>query len=353
MKRMIAARLAVFIFAMFSVVSTFAAKPSSYTENSKNQTGKMIVAQFNYSGYATLNAQMVPEVGQDYRLRVGTVLNVSKVKAIKSSYALPANYTANTKTLFVPALIVKNQIGWSYFDVTLTANTANVDAIGFPTQLIVTDMAATRVGVPGGPVGPVGSAGPAGPAGETGPQGPIGPAGPQGETGPIGPSGGPVGPAGPAGATGPSGTTGQTGVTVISTAELTVAYNTQATLIPGLTTTINVPANAFLLVTTNGLVQTTSTTADGASQILIGVDYDGGTQIVSAQMVSAMNNGIWNKMSTNWSMSRVVSVPAGSHTFRVIAIGLNNSSMASATIPHFVAAADMANPSLSVVILKQ
>lgn len=362
-------RLAVAVALLFAYSVSFAAAPSSYTENAKTQTGKMVVAQFNYPGYATLSAQMAPPApGAGYQLQVGTILNVSKVKAIKSSYAVPANYTAATKTLFIPALIVKNQLGWSYFDVTLAANAANVDAIGFPTQLIVTDMVATQVGVPAGPVGPQGEIGPEGPQGlpgATGATGPQGATGATGADGPIGPSGGPVGPAGPAGATGPQGATGATGTTgaagtagqsgaiVETTGSLTLTPTTPFTLIPGLTTTINVPANAFVLVSINLMVQTTSTAATGFSVVGIALYVDGVSPSVGGggPFIVANSTGII-EMFSPWRMTQVVPVSAGTHTFSVSAAGLNIISGSSNAIVKYVAGTG-ANANLSVVILKQ
>jgi hypothetical protein len=201
MRLSIQSRLTVFVFALFSVMVAFAG-PSTYTENSKKQTGKMVVAQFNYPGYATLAAQMAPTPGPDFRLQVGTVLNVTSVRAVKSKYAVPGNYNAATKTLFIPALIVKNQLGWTYYDVAMTANSGAVDAIGFPTNLIVTSMMETKVGEP--------STGPAGPKGDQGDAGPQGVAGPAGADGAVGPQG-PAGLDGADGATGPAGSNGTDG----------------------------------------------------------------------------------------------------------------------------------------------
>ena len=80
--------------------------------------------------------------------------------------------------------------------------------------------------------------------GTPGPQGPAGPQGPQGNEGPQG----------------PAGTTGQFATTVFSTGQLVLTQTTTSyTLIPGLTQTITVPANAKVYVSTNGGFQNTGT----------------------------------------------------------------------------------------------
>src|SRR6478735_8340881 len=111
-------RIAIGLFTLFFAVSAFSG-PSYYTENPKKQIGKMVVGQFSYPGYPTLSASLAPPApGPDYQLKVGSVLNVIQVKQVKSKYPLPGKYTVASKTLFIPLLIVKNKLGWSYFDVT-------------------------------------------------------------------------------------------------------------------------------------------------------------------------------------------------------------------------------------------
>jgi hypothetical protein len=82
--------------------------------------------------------------------------------------------------------------------------------------------------------GAVGQQGPTGPQGAMGIQGIQGLKGDTGSTGPTGP-------------TGPSGVTGQSGVTLFSTGPLTVTTST-FTFVPGMSTTITVPATTSVLV---------------------------------------------------------------------------------------------------------
>lgn len=178
-------------------------------------------------------------------------------------------------------------------------------------------------GTPGaqGPQGIPGPIGATGPAGATGPQGPAGAVGlpgspgSPGSPGAAGPAGTP-GAAGSAGATGPAGTTGQSANTVFSTGQLvlTAAVATY-TLIPGLTQTITVPANAKVYVSTNGGFQnagagTTYAAADFAIYV------DGAASSVQRQVVAANTTGIGQIMS-QWTLSGVFALTAGSHTIQV------------------------------------
>jgi collagen triple helix repeat protein len=205
-----------------------------------------------------------------------------------------------------------------------------------------------------GATGPQGLAGPTGPqglAGPTGPQGPAGPTGPQGPAGPTGPQGlaGATGPQGLTGATGPAGTAGQAGTAVFGTGPLTVTPATPATLIPGLTTTIVVPAGSVVLLTTEGAILTTSATATGFSIVDVFLVIDGA--IVGnggyQRVVAANTTGLIN-MITAWSLSQVVPVAAGSHTFTVAASGVGVGSNATVSGNNTTAT----QGTLNVVILK-
>lgn len=196
-----------------------------------------------------------------------------------------------------------------------------------------------------GVAGPAGPAGPMGPAGPTGPAGAVGPAGPEGPAGPVGPAG-PTGPAGATGATGaagapgavgppgPSGTTGQLGQSAFGSAPLTVAPTlTTQTLIPGLTTTITVPASSVVLITSDGAIQTTSAAVNGVSVVDVFFVVDGAVVANGGyqRVVAANTDGVVNTIRA-WSMSQVVTVPAGSHTFAVRAVGVNVTGSVDATV---------------------
>ena len=192
---------------------------------------------------------------------------------------------------------------------------------------------------PAGPAGPAGDTGPAGPAGPMGPAGMVGPAGPAGAVGPAGPAGavGPAGPAGAAGAVGPAGpagTTGQVSGVGLGTGPLTVTPTTAQTLIPGLTTTISVPAQSFVLINATGGVATTSanTTSYSVVDIFIVVDNallpNGGYTRVYA----TNGNGVAAARSEGWHLSEVITLPAGSHTIAVRAVGVAAANAVDATV---------------------
>src|SRR5205807_877904 len=102
-----------------------------------------------------------------------------------------------------------------------------------------------------GATGPTGATGATGPTGSTGPTGATGATGPTGSTGPTGDTGA-TGPAGPTGATGPAGTTGQNIFTSYGTGPLLLFNPFGFVPIPGLSQTINVPANSVLYISTFG-----------------------------------------------------------------------------------------------------
>lgn len=181
-----------------------------------------------------------------------------------------------------------------------------------------------------GPVGPAGPQGPAGATGATGSQGPQGVAGPTGPQGPTGATGsqgpigntGPTGPTGNTGPTGPAGTTGQDVYEVYGTGQLVVTTLTSAyTLIPGLSQTINVPANCKVIISTDGGVQSTGATNTTFSVLDIGIFVDGVVSGSGGQRrLSIANTSSLAQLIQNWSMKRTYTLTAGSHTFEVKAV---------------------------------
>ena len=117
---------------------------------------------------------------------------------------------------------------------------------------------------------------------------------------------------------------GQTAQTVYGTATLTVTPTTPSTLIPGLTQSVNVPANALVYIATNGGLSTTSTFANGYSLVDIIILVDG---------VQLSNSGLMRRVATNtpsllglfsdWSNAMVLPLPPGPHTIQVNAAGIN------------------------------
>lgn len=142
-----------------------------------------------------------------------------------------------------------------------------------------------------------------------GPQGPQGPAGEQGIQGPEGP-------AGATGPQGPAGTAGQYANTVFSTGQLVLTQTvTSYTLIPGLTQTITVPANAKVYVSTNGGFQNAGT---GTSYAIadFAIYIDGAASTVQRQVVAA-NSPALGQIISQWMLSGVFNLSAGSHTIQV------------------------------------
>ena len=176
-----------------------------------------------------------------------------------------------------------------------------------------------------------------------------GPQGPQGLQGPAGPAGatGPAGPAGATGPQGPAGTTGQYANTVFSTGQLVLtAASTSYTLIPGLTQTITVPANAKVYVSTNGGFQNAGT---GTSYAVadFAIFIDGAASTVQREIVAANTSALGQIMS-QWNLSGVFSLAAGSHTIQVRAKDGNGTADANVAGTN-----DLIKGNLTVLIIKE
>jgi hypothetical protein len=155
----------------------------------------------------------------------------------------------------------------------------------------------------------------------------MGPAGPQG----------PIGPQGPAGPAGASGTTGQSVTASYGSSALLVDPTvTTFTVIPGLSQTIDVPANSVLYVSTDGGVVST----DGAT-VRIGI-FVNGVAAGPTRFVQLGTGGLGE-----WSLSRQV-VAQGTTTIDVRAVHFaGDKAFVSATPP----GADIGV--LNVMVLKQ
>ena len=163
--------------------------------------------------------------------------------------------------------------------------------------------------------GQPGPEGPQGPPGATGPEGPQGPPGMAGSTGPQGMPGDP-GPMGEPGPPGPAGTTGQYANTVFSTGQLVLTQTvTSYTLIPGLSQTVTVPANAKVFVSTNGGFQNAGTgTSYAAADFAIYID---GAATPVQRQVAAANTAALGQIMSQWTLSGVFNLAPGSHTIQV------------------------------------
>lgn len=115
-----------------------------------------------------------------------------------------------------------------------------------------------------------------------------------------------------------SGTSGQDATDAYGTGQITMTVaSTAYTLIPGLSQTITVPANAKVYVHTNGGVQTVGTgTTYGIADIGIHVDGtlmgSGGQQ----RVVSANTSGLGN-MIDKWGFGKTYTLTPGVHTIDV------------------------------------
>jgi hypothetical protein len=181
----------------------------------------------------------------------------------------------------------------------------------------------------GGPTGPTGPSGVNGATGATGPTGAAGTNGVNGVTGATGPTG----------AAGIAGTTGQNVTEVYGTGQLVVTTSTTTyTLIPGLTQTINVPANCKVIVNTTGGMQSTGATSTTYSVVDIGLFCDGTVSTTGGQRRLAIaNTSALAQLIENWSLQQTYSLAAGNHTFEVKAVsgaaGSSSANVSSSSAP--------------------
>lgn len=163
---------------------------------------------------------------------------------------------------------------------------------------------------------------------------------------------GPAGTPGAPGAPGAAGTTGQGAISVFGTTSLTVTTaTTTPTLIPGLTTTVNVPANSVVLISTDGGIATTSTAATGFSIVDVVVRIDGNALLNGGyrRVIAANTTGL-TAVFAPWAMTATTVLAQGSHTIQVFAVG-NAGASAAATVSGDGNSVNQGE--LSVVILKQ
>lgn len=118
-----------------------------------------------------------------------------------------------------------------------------------------------------------------------------------------------------------SGTLGQSVHTVYGTGQLAVNTNTTTyTLVPGLSQTINVPANSVIIASTDGGIQSTGTTSNSFSAVDVGIFVDGAVSSQAGQKRVTILNGSGLAMVGNWNMSVTRELLPGNHTFEVKAI---------------------------------
>ncbi len=109
----------------------------------------------------------------------------------------------------------------------------------------------------------------------------------------------------------------------------TISSTSTWTSLSGLSRTFTLSSAATVLINTNGGVQTTSTSASGASVVDIAIYVDGnqmpGSGFGGYQRVSAVNNTASTSTMVPWSMSASIDLAAGSHTIVVKALKVSGS----------------------------
>ena len=128
--------------------------------------------------------------------------------------------------------------------------------------------------------------------------------------------------------TGPTGTTGQIVYTALGSGSLQITTtDTTYTVITGLTQTITVPANCYVIITTTGgaTLQTAATTNSLIANIgihIAGSVVEGGSRtIVVGPSLAGITSG--NQTQVNWSINYAVQLIAGSYTIDVRAQYVN------------------------------
>lgn len=124
---------------------------------------------------------------------------------------------------------------------------------------------------------------------------------------------------------GQAGTTqGQQIVEVAGTGQLVVSFGTNYTVVPGLSTTVSVPANAKVRVDTSGGIQCSQAgTAFSVVDLALFVDDAISTAGGQRRIVAANTAGVGQTI-TNWSFSRSYQLPAGNYKFELRAAGVES-----------------------------
>ncbi len=109
----------------------------------------------------------------------------------------------------------------------------------------------------------------------------------------------------------------------------TISSTSTWTSLSGLSRTFTLSSAATVLINTYGGVQTTSTSASGASVVDIAIYVDGnqmpGSGFGGYQRVSAVNNTASTSTMVPWSMGASIDLAAGSHTIVVKALKVSGS----------------------------
>lgn len=122
---------------------------------------------------------------------------------------------------------------------------------------------------------------------------------------------------GAVGSDGEAGTTGQEVTEVYGTSLYTPPISSSFSLVPGLSTTLDVPADCYCVVTTDGGVQCASAGANYAV-VDIAIHVDGvPSPSGGRRRIVAANTSSLGQVVSNWSITKTYTLAAGSHTFEV------------------------------------
>jgi hypothetical protein len=143
-------------------------------------------------------------------------------------------------------------------------------------------------------------------------------------TGPEGPQGVPGTPGlpGPQGEPGPPGTTGQSATTYLSNNALT-ATSTSCIYLPGYPVAIDVPANADVVLQSDGGASASATVPTGVSSVDVFLVVDDATfannVFYAVKRVYASNNATGAQQVGYWNLTRRIAMAAGAHSVGICA----------------------------------
>jgi Collagen triple helix repeat (20 copies) len=152
---------------------------------------------------------------------------------------------------------------------------------------------------------------------------------------------------------GAAGVTGQGATSLLGTNSLTVDLSTLMTPLPGLTTTVNVPANAFVFLSTTGGAFSNASGPDGLATVLIDVVVDGVVLDGGSRRVEMIGNGSVPNAIAYWSIARTLSLTPGPHTITVRAGGAGFASGVSSSVSAGPLVNNNLRGTLDILTLKQ
>ncbi len=139
---------------------------------------------------------------------------------------------------------------------------------------------------------------------------------------------------------------GQNVTTAFGGVRLQIDSTTTAyTLVPGLTQTVNVPANSSLFISTDGGIQSTGTASNSYSVVDVAIFVDGA--LAGQRRIVIFNNLLPSSVG-NWALSTGQTLSAGNHTIEVkVRNGLASAS------PAVVGGDALLNGQLTIITVKK